>query len=235
MKTPISVALITVLVLSLSASISFGAGELARALRTLPKGVVQITPQLFIDDPTQADQAQQALGLARRDVAVFFGRKRGDPRLILCTAAPCRDRFLGANAPDGKTWGSRLVVLGPQGITRLTMAHELTHVELHRIAGLRVARFPTWFGEGLAGWVSRDARLTASTPAQRVQIKQAHRFGPWTRAVDQMGWKSAYGAALDLVAGVAETAGPDALRRFIEQVAAGGDFDRLWHALPGAR
>ncbi len=227
--------MILTLALTLGASVSFGAGELTRALRTQPKGVAQITPQLFIDDPTQAAQARQALVLARRDVAAFFGRKRGDPRLILCTTTPCRDRFLGRNGPIGKTWGTQLVVLGPNGVTRLTMAHELTHVELHRLAGLRVARFPAWFSEGLAGWVSGDTRLNASRPALRARIKQARRFGQWNQAVDEMGWKSAYGAAMDLVAGVADAAGPEALRGLIAKVAAGGDFNRLWQALPGAR
>ena len=208
-----------------------GAGGLARAMHPQPPGVVALTPKLFMDDPSKGAQAQRDLAAARRDVARFFGRERGDPRIILCTQAPCYRRFLGADGPIGKTWGYHLVILGKAGVSRLTMAHELTHVELHRIMGKRMRRLPAWFDEGMAGYVSRDTRLPPSTAADRARITTTRTPAAWRRAVREMGWKRAYGAARDVVANAAAQVGEAALLGLVRDLARGGDFNHHWRRM----
>ncbi|MCI2399372.1 hypothetical protein [Aliiroseovarius subalbicans] len=238
MRKRFSITLILSLVLGLSASVSFANGGLGRALRSSPPGVVQIAPNVFIDDRVKAEKALRDLEQARAQVARFFGPAQSDPRIILCTTAPCKTTYLGKGGPRGKTWAYHVVALGPKGVNRMIMAHELSHAELHRRMGLRDVldhRFPSWFDEGLASYISRDDRLSAPTPERIARIKQVRTARQWGRVVTQLGWKQAYGAAMVLVEDVAQAGGDKALRHLITEVMTGADFDHVWVTLPGAR
>ncbi len=210
---------------------------LRNALRPTAAGLHEIAPDTFVDDSARAVEARQKLASARKLVAGFFGAQLTRPRVILCTRAACKTNFLPASGLHGKTWGYQLVVLDAEGFNTRTMAHELAHVELHRIMGagaVAAQRIPAWFDEGLASWVSQDSRLKAVTPGQMTRIKQARQSTQWGQIADQMGWLTAYAAANALVSRVAEAAGPEAIRTMLTQVAAGADFDTLWARLPGA-
>lgn len=209
-----------------------GASALARsgplqAFRPAANGLSETAPGVFIDDPARARAMLAALTAAEAQVAAFFGAAPERPRLVFCTRAACAAR-LGVGKRSAVTYGDRLVVLAPKGLTPMIMAHELSHVVLHRHFGLRdlaAPRFPAWFDEGLASLVSVDTRLVSGDAAARARVYAARRFGQWGGVVTELGWREAYGAAKSLVEEMQAADGRGSLLALIDRVAAGADFE----------
>src|SRR5262249_44046377 len=86
-------------------------------------------------------------------------------------------------------------------------------------------RFPAWFNEGLAVYVSQDARYPGEADEADVAwIKGATTPEDWLRFIGKS--THAYEAARTAVGGVAGRVGGAGLRPLIGEVASGASFDR---------
>lgn len=194
-------------------------------------GLTKVSPYIWTDQPTRDTDA--LLASAQEIAAQFWGEGIAPDRLIVCYEAPCAQR-LGLR-PLGLTIGSNLVLLAPKGANPTVLAHELSHVALHRYMGLLdsfAPRYPVWFNEGLAVHVSPDARYVAK--ADTSWIRAAQIWGDWSDAVNARGWPDTYGSAGGEVAALANTLGRDGLHALIAEVAEGADFDAVLSAMVAA-
>jgi hypothetical protein len=94
---------------------------------------------------------------------------------------------------------------------------------------MRHPKFPSWFDEGLASYISNDMRLTFASDAR--WIKSARNFRQWSKLNSAQTWQQNYSAAWSLVKNIGDTRGVDALQDLVKRVEAGEDFDTLWAAL----
>lgn len=97
--------------------------------------------------------------LAKARVVRGFGPVQRQPRVIACLSETCH-KLMGDPGPKALTYGSHVFYLSPRGLEVDIIAHELTHIELHHKIGLKSLRhFPAWVDEGIAVYVSQDARF----------------------------------------------------------------------------
>ncbi len=199
-------------------------------------GLTQISTTLYLDVPAEADRVAALIAKAEANTKAFFGDLQTDPVWVICTADPCKAAFdMRAN---GMTFGTHLIVVGPKGVSEMILTHERVHSELHRhldLTDVWKPRFPAWFDEGLAAYLSGDARLRQPRDARDADwIRAARRLWDWNAMRSQADWRDRYGAAARLVAEIEEIAGTDGLRALITRVGAdGADFDTEWSALTG--
>ena len=90
-------------------------------------------------------------------------------------------------------------------------------------------KFPQWFDEGLASYISQDTRL--SFVAKPNHIKNARNLKEWRKLNSAETWQQNYSAAWTLVKAVADTDGIGVLQDLVRRVENGEDFDVLWRAL----
>lgn len=120
-------------------------------------GLTRVSEAVYSERSLTAEQKAQLVGLAvaaRRQVEVFYGDRKSEPRLIACFTDECYDR-LGGGGEKGVAVLNRAVMLSPRGLNSVIASHEMAHVELHRRLDGEV---PQWFDEGLAVVVSDDPR-----------------------------------------------------------------------------
>ena len=207
-----------------------------RAFAPEPYGLTQISPTLYLDDPAAADRVRALIAQAEANTRAFFGDLQTEPVWVICTAGPCEET-LGMRA-NGMTFGYHLIVVGPNGVSEMILTHERVHSELHRhldLTDIWNPRFPAWFDEGLAAYLSGDARLRQpADPRDADWIRGARRLSDWNAMRPQADWRDRYGAAARLVAEIEKIAGTDGLRALIRRVGEdGADFQTEWSALTG--
>ena len=139
----------------------------AVAATTCPRcyGLTHVTGNLHVERGRPAadrDRMTAVLAEADRRVTVFYGGRASHPRVLACFTAACYDR-IGGGGERGMAVGNRAVMLSPRGLDPVIVAHELSHVELHRRLGGRAV--PQWFDEGLAVVVADDPRYLRPAPA----------------------------------------------------------------------
>ncbi|WP_417239487.1 eCIS core domain-containing protein [Celeribacter halophilus] len=123
-------------------------------------GFREIAPQVYSElrGPTTSVPLLTRLARAEARVADVFG-PQARPRILICYTETC-NKVMGDMDARAMTYGSHLFYLTPDGHDTEIIAHELTHVALHRQIGLRGQMgFPAWLDEGIAVWVSRDPRF----------------------------------------------------------------------------
>ncbi|MDE2383285.1 MAG: hypothetical protein KGO53_01595 [Alphaproteobacteria bacterium] len=207
-----------------------------RALAPGLFGLSEIAPGVFTDDVSEQQRwlGIKAHGEAR--VQAFFGELKAQPRFILCTHQECERRF-GFTGVTAQTFGWHMIHLPPRaletpGLGFILMAHERTHAELHwrmGLGGLAYGSIPNWFDEGLASFVSRDARLDPFyVPEQRAWIRASRNFWDWGQFVKARGWRDAYGAAADNVRRLDEALGHEGLLAMINSAIGQGGFDEAF-------
>ncbi|MDF0600343.1 hypothetical protein P1J78_06350 [Psychromarinibacter sp. C21-152] len=207
-----------------------------RAFTPESYGLTEISPTLYIDAPEAADRVAALIARAEANTRAFFGPLETDPVWVVCTAAACADR-LGMRA-NGLTYGFHLIVVGPGGVNETILTHERVHAELHRhldVSDILSPRFPAWFDEGLAAYLSGDPRLRQpADPRDADWIRAADDWLGWNDLRDSADWRDRYGAAARLVAEIEERAGRDGLRALVARVGEdGADFETEWHRLTG--
>ncbi|PTQ72496.1 hypothetical protein [Celeribacter persicus] len=123
-------------------------------------GFKRIAPEVYseLTGSTTSEDMLRRLVLAEARVAMAFGPQKR-PRMLICYTETC-NQVMGGMEARAMAYGSHLFYLTPRGHDTEIIAHELSHVALHRQIGLRAqARFPAWLDEGIAVWVSRDPRF----------------------------------------------------------------------------
>lgn len=193
-------------------------------------GLQKAGPGLYTDAPPERQtELREMLETADRETARFFGELISSPRVVACASQKCVEAFSRGYVASGVTFGSYAIRIAPRGIHQKVITHERMHAELHRRVGdIRMARgaIPTWFDEGLAVLVAGDDRfLRRRNPAAEADIADARGQSDWARLVDRHGWRAMYGAATQRVVAYERRIGRDGLRRVVERVAAGEDFD----------
>ncbi len=187
-------------------------------------GLSRIAPGVWTDAPARSDTLVATLSEARAQAENFFQSPIQPKRIILCTMAPCAEKMRLQTL--GLTYGAHLVLIGPKGINKSVIGHELSHIALNSRMGVRDVlkpRFPAWFNEGLAVHLFPDSRYRVFPNPGRVRT--AVTFRDWRRFVTAENWPQAYGSAGALVSEMAAEMGPGGLRDFIEEVARTRDFD----------
>jgi len=137
-------------------------------------GLLRITGSLFIDPTMSVEdrtKLQEAISRASVQVTAFYGSFDQAPTLLVCATKEC-DHTLGGKGAKANTYGTTFIRVSPDGLNQTILAHEFSHVELHRRIGLMrflAGAIPAWFDEGLAVIVSDDARYlkTGTTSAMR--------------------------------------------------------------------
>ncbi|GAA3871555.1 hypothetical protein [Celeribacter arenosi] len=105
------------------------------------------------------DEMARRYARATQRVEAAMGPIATRPIVLVCLTETCNE-VMGGNKTRAMTYGSRIFYLGPHGHDTDIIAHELTHVVIHQRIGLRALnRFPAWVNEGIATYVSQDARF----------------------------------------------------------------------------
>lgn len=195
-------------------------------------GLREIGDRVYVDAVfTARDERRllEAIKVGRRRAAAFFGETKGRPRIAACKTEACLDVFGGGRA-KAVAYGWHAIRMAPSGLNATIATHELIHIELHwRLGAIGLWRpdIPAWFDEGLAVVLSQDKRFTRRVAERHVRsVMKVRTFGDWSRFTDEVGWRTSYGAAATAVRRLDRKLGRKGLRRFIEQVLAGEDFDQ---------
>lgn len=199
-------------------------------------GLVEIAPRIYTDDPERAVALLDLVHRAAAPVEAFFGELEARPRLVLCTRSDC-DRAFGGNGVRSVAFGWHAIQVAPKAFANADLAvaliaHERVHAELDVRAGwpgLVRPRFPKWFDEGLATYLSRDPRIDLSPAAcDAAGLRRLRTGSEWNAFVVDRGWEAGYGGSARLVAALDAKGDGSALRSLIARTLAGEDFD---HAL----
>lgn len=188
-------------------------------------GLTEIGPGVWTDAPERKIDFLEMLEQARQEAESFYGFEITPRRIILCASAPCARRM--GFGTVGLTYGAHLVLIGPGGLNKSVIGHELSHIALNGMmdpTDLLSPRFPAWFNEGLAVHLFSDSRYNASSDPD--WVRAARTFRDWRRLVTAENWPQAYGDAGALVTAYAEQHGLAGLRSLITDVANGADFNR---------
>lgn len=194
-------------------------------------GLNKIGPRVFTDAPdARHGEIMKLVHLADRKIGAFFGTLRSAPQIVVCTTQSCRRSFSRGRSPSGLTYGWHAIFISPRGVRANIITHERAHAELHyRLGTIGLTRnaIPAWFDEGLAVLLAEDARLVDRFKGLRVTawIRKANWPWQWSKLIKSRGWRDTYGAAAARVKAYADVIGRTGLRRVIDEVIKGADFE----------
>ncbi|MCU0911553.1 MAG: hypothetical protein MUE98_09490 [Rhodobacteraceae bacterium] len=149
-------ATLMIVILYALAIVLFVERPLAAYLCPTCAGLTEVAPGIYLDDPAATRRTLMMLEAAERRVARVFGKGDSRPVVLVCRTAECEARVGGLwQAPHtlGVAYGWSFVRLSPRGFSEDVLAHELTHIEIHRRIGLiaiATGRLPAWWNEGMA-------------------------------------------------------------------------------------
>jgi hypothetical protein len=176
---------------------------------------------------------------AEMPVAAFFGSVSPRRLILVCGAEECETRLKGwleesarVRAFTYDAGGYPVLRFSPRGLSTTTIAHELTHLEVHeRIGFFKHMRgiFPAWFDEGLAVLISDDRRYlrAGKTAAERCLPTPEAKLPSEPLAWDGMAGKSPWiyaKAACDVMRWMETNGGKPGVLAAISGVAAGRRF-----------
>ncbi len=194
-------------------------------------GLREIGDRVYVDAAfTERDERRllDAIRIGRQRAAAFFGEVKGRPRIAACKSQACLDIFGGGGA-KAVAYGWHAIRMSPTGLNATIASHELIHIELHwrlGAVGLWGPSIPAWFDEGLAVILSEDTRFRRRVAEQHVRaVMQVKTFRDWSRFTKDVGWRTSYGAAATAVRRLDRKLGRSGLKRFIDRVLQGADFD----------
>lgn len=224
-----SLGLVAALLVASIASVPVWSPALAAAACPACYRLDEIAPRLFADAAMSSAQRGRllvAVSEAEAVVGAYFGRRDRQPIVLACSSDDC-DRRLGgrgARAVTYSTVGLSVLRLSPRGLDRTVIAHELSHVQVHTMIGVRQqvsGALAAWFDEGLAVIVSQDERYLHPGAAARERCMETQAVElptspfvwgpksgktPWIyarAACDVMRWLEANGGRAGLLAAIA--------------------------------
>ena len=142
-------------------------------------GLERMTRDILVDAKMPEHKRRALLNsvaAAEDSVIGFFGTLNRRPIVLACEEEIC-DRRLGgrgARATTYSTWRFSVVRLSPQGLNKMIIAHEFSHVQIHAKIGLfnqLRGVVPAWFDEGLAVIISDDDRYLKPGTSSAVRCR----------------------------------------------------------------
>jgi hypothetical protein len=200
-------------------------------------GLERIGSTLIVDSempPATRERLRADAMSAEAAVRSFYGTFERRPILVACSTDRC-DRRMGGHGARGTTLSmpfATVIRLSPLGLDPTILAHEFSHVELHRRIGVwKLIRgaVPAWFDEGVAVIVSNDGRyLKAGVSAPDRCVRTA--ASPLPARVSE--WRTQAGkdpmiyadAACGVLRWMDVNGGKDGLVRAIGDIADGGSL-----------
>jgi len=188
------------------------------------EGMVRIAPNIYVDPEMSATKHQQFLQVVKQSkssISSFFGGMQSNPGIYACTTKPCFRKFGGIPA-KAKAIGDDKVLLSLEALNKVTLTHELAHVELHKRLGSAHVwnKVPMWFDEGLAVLACKDPEY--SKPVKRMSLNKLTTQNQWVSAV--RGRIPAYNIARQAVQKWYNTAGSRGLQTMIGHMKRGESF-----------
>jgi hypothetical protein len=225
-----------------TASLPFAAPTIAAAACPSCYGMQPIGENVFVD-AAMSDNAkrnlQNTISAAEIPIATFFGSVSSRRVILACGNEDCetrlKSRLEGAARVRAFAYdagGYAVIRFSPRGLSRVIIAHELTHVEVHeRIGFLNHMRgaFPAWFDEGLAVLLSDDPRYLrpGRTAAERCQPTPDGELPSTPLAWDEMAGKSEWiyaKAACEVMRWMDANGGKEGVLSSLAKVAVGERF-----------
>jgi hypothetical protein len=180
-------------------------------------------------------QFRQAMAQGTERVAHFYGQLTAEPVVLACATDACSQR-LGGGSSRGAAYWTVALRLAPLGLNPVIIAHERSHIELHRRLGLLkflTGAIPSWFDEGVAVVVSDDPRyLRPAGDGDRCLAAPDSRLpqslAAWLRAAGQQHDVYAQ-AACKVVRWMEAHGGEHAVTALVEHVRGGATFDAAYY------
>ena len=188
------------------------------------KGMKLAAKNIYVDPKMSDQQCQRFLKVvnqSKTEISRFFGGMKSAPTIYACTTKSCFRKFGGVPA-KAKAIGDNTVILSSKGLNKVTLTHELAHVELHKRLGSAKVwnKVPMWFDEGLAVLACDDPKYNKS-----VKMMPLHNLvsqGQWINAVhDQV---PAYSIARQAVKKWYNNVGKQGLQSMIDRMQKGESF-----------
>ena len=188
------------------------------------KGMSCIAPNVYVDSSMSMQQRQvflQTVQQSRTEIARFFGKVLSSPDIFACASKACFRRFGGIPA-RAKAIGDKKVILSERGLDKVTLTHELAHVELHKRLGSPHVwnKIPMWFDEGLAVMVCKDPRYYKEV--QPMPLKKLVSQDQWVNAIRHN--QPAYSVSRQAVETWYKGVGTQGLREMIRRMKQGKAF-----------
>lgn len=200
-------------------------------------GFERLQNSIFVDPAmTQAERSRfaEVVSEGQARATHYLGALHEHPVILACVSPECskRMREKGARALSYAQFGLKLA---PRGLDSITVAHELTHIELHGRLGLvrlLSGAMPAWFDEGVAVLASDDPRyLLPEGSANRCRMEPSTELPSgmwdWMRRASADDGLYAQASCRVLRWGDAH-GGRKAVLALIEQVSAGKRFESAW-------
>lgn len=193
-------------------------------------GLACIAPNIYVD-PAMPEQHRQVflqrVTQSKAEIARFFGDIQSSPDIFACVTKECFSQFGGIPA-RAKSIGDHTVILSAQGVDKITLTHELAHIELHKRLGSPHIwnKLPMWFDEGLAVMICKDPRYTGHTPnnssGEPVALQNLVSQDQWVDAIRDN--QPAYSVSRQAVEAWYQGAGTQGLHEIITRMKQGKAF-----------
>jgi len=192
-------------------------------------GFESVDPQLFVERGTPLEarvHAMDVLARASARVTAFYGGFEGHPRILVCATDGCYHR-MGGGGSAGMAIRTYGLLLSARGTNPTILSHELSHIELKSRLRSASDSIPVWFNEGLAVYVSGDARYLAPAGSpDRCLVRSTdplpENLHEWLR---RAGPENLYAKAGCRVSDwISAKGGPAAVQQLLSQIAAGKPF-----------
>ena len=199
-------------------------------------GFKNIQGNLYVEHettPQQQERLKDTLREAIAKVEKIYGPLISNPR-ILASFTKKHYRFLGGGKAKAQAYGASAIQLSPEGLSSDIVAHELSHIELHKRVGVvrSYNQIPVWFDEGLAVLASNDPRYTGPEGSEDLSAEQIQEIvspQQWRQAIRQ--GKKVYAPAYRIVKIWYDKAGRKGVQELILRVKDGETFKKVYEEL----
>ena len=183
-----------------------------------------IAKNIYVDSRMPTQQRQEFLHIvsqSKDEISRFFGGMQSNPNIYACVSKACFSQFGGVPAL-AKAIGDNTVLLSSKALNKVTLTHELAHVEFHKRLGSAKAwnKVPMWFDEGLAVLACKDPKH--NKPVTGIPLKSLTSQSQWVNAVREQ--LPAYSIAKQAVQSWYKTAGSRGLQSMISRMQKGDSF-----------
>ena len=180
-------------------------------------GIKQVAPNIYSDQRLKVESIKRAIAKAQKNASDFFSNQTADPTYIVCFNPKCVGVF--GDLPLGLTLGYHRVIISPDGFDQRVFNHERIHVDLHSLSDIGDVfhpRFPMWFNEGLAEYLSGSSCQSVNhNPQEITRIKRAQSIRQWNQMVSDKQYRRHYGAACRAVEQIVQNIGKNRLSELV--------------------